>query len=141
MHCNIAASIRNLTVLYNNNKLTREKTAMKQFKILAVAIFCLILVVVAVAVLPGLIDVNQTQQTTEGQTPTQSENQTQTQSQPPGDSNATSTTSTSSVRLESGTVVVYFMSYTSSGTSYHTVEGQTLVIESAGGGIFSYLPA
>lgn len=44
------------------------------------------------------------------------------------------------VPLGSGTLAVYFEASLGSGTSYHTVEGQTLVMKGSGGGIFRYLP-
>ena len=42
-------------------------------------------------------------------------------------------------QLESGTVAVYYQASLGGGTSYHTVEGQTLVMKGSGGGVFRYL--
>ncbi|MEE8373921.1 MAG: PT domain-containing protein [Dehalococcoidia bacterium] len=44
-----------------------------------------------------------------------------------------------STQLESGTVAVYYQASLGGGTSYHTVEGQTLVMKGSGGGVFRYL--
>jgi hypothetical protein len=56
-------------------------------------------------------------------------------------STSTSTTTPSPTHepLKQGDIVVFFQTSLGSGTSYQTVEGQTLVMKSSAGGVFRYL--
>lgn len=94
--------------------------SVKQFKILVVACFIILLLVVVAAIFLGSMEVDQSQGQAEEV-----------------DSDATTT---APVQLESGMLAVYFMAYTGSETTYETVGGQTLTMESSAGAVFRYLP-